>query len=332
MHSDVVVIGAGIAGLMAATTLQDRGISVQVLEAEARVGGRLATWREDFGIADYGAQYFAANSVDFQAVVQQWLTNDWVIEWSENWASGSLKLDSADGAARYYVKDGMDALPAMLANRLEQVYTNANIVSLRDVGDEWIVNDATGKQYVGKNIIFTFPVPLILRLLTTSGIRLTDTEQNNLSNIQYHRGVCGIFHTTGELVTGRKDAIQRRFEDYAWIVDNYKKGISTKEHVITVQASTTFSRKHWASSDESILDDMRQEVESFLRTGEVLEGILKRWEYALPANTYLKDYLILENYPSLALAGDAFGGRGRVEGATLSGIEVGKALAERLEK
>jgi len=42
----VVVIGAGIAGLAAATGLAERGVTVEVLEREPNLGGRVAGWTE----------------------------------------------------------------------------------------------------------------------------------------------------------------------------------------------------------------------------------------------------------------------------------------------
>ena len=48
----VVVVGAGIAGLTAATGLAERGVDVDVIEREAHLGGRVGGWTDTAGGAD----------------------------------------------------------------------------------------------------------------------------------------------------------------------------------------------------------------------------------------------------------------------------------------
>jgi len=57
----VIVVGAGVAGLTAAYTLQQRGVSVTVLERSERIGGRIHTDRVDGFAIDAGAQFLSAD-------------------------------------------------------------------------------------------------------------------------------------------------------------------------------------------------------------------------------------------------------------------------------
>ena len=64
---DVIVIGAGLAGLNAALLLEDFGLRVRVLEASARIGGRLYTLDDVAGKPEAGGNQISmayARTVD----------------------------------------------------------------------------------------------------------------------------------------------------------------------------------------------------------------------------------------------------------------------------
>ncbi len=64
-NPDVIVVGAGIAGVSAACKLMDQGLSVLVLEARDRIGGRAYTESETFGVPyDHGCAWLHSADVN----------------------------------------------------------------------------------------------------------------------------------------------------------------------------------------------------------------------------------------------------------------------------
>ena len=54
---DVVIVGGGVAGLSAAAELVGHGLSVKVLEARERLGGRMFSQDHGDGLIEFGANW-----------------------------------------------------------------------------------------------------------------------------------------------------------------------------------------------------------------------------------------------------------------------------------
>ncbi len=99
--SEVAIVGAGAAGLAAARTLIDAGLSVHVLEAKNRIGGRAYTESESVGIAwdhgahwlhDQGRNFFATLASAHNIPLKTVSENRWL--WTgQGWASDFEKRD-----------------------------------------------------------------------------------------------------------------------------------------------------------------------------------------------------------------------------------------------
>lgn len=103
---DVVVIGAGVSGLTAAHDLRRAGLSVTVLEARDRVGGRLWTQVIDGATLELGGQWV---SPDQDALIKTLEELD--LETYERYREGDSVYVGRDGATRRFTGDIFPAAP-----------------------------------------------------------------------------------------------------------------------------------------------------------------------------------------------------------------------------
>ncbi len=318
---------------MAAAALRGRGLRLVIVDKGNSVGGRMATRRIGPGQADHGAQFFTVRTPEFQALVNDWLADDWIYTWSSGFSSGSLAADPPDGHPRYAARGGMNALTKRLAQKIQpdaDIRLKVKLISLTPAVGTWQAMDSDCQMYVAKALVLTPPVPQSLALLGASLEKLAESDREALQAISYAPCVAGLFWVNGEVDLPEPGALQRPDAPISWIADNRRKGISPDAAIITVHAGPDYSRELWEQPDDQALAALRAELTARLKPGSaIVEAQLKRWRYALPTSTYPARYLLPAGVPPLVFAGDAFGGP-RVEGAVLSGIEAGHALLARL--
>lgn len=327
MVTDVLIVGAGLSGLIAANTLHQAGKTVTLIDKGRSTGGRLATRRIGEGIADHGAQFFTVRTEIFREQVDEWLADDLVYIWGHGWSDGSLKRTQSDGHPRYAAIGGMNKIAKKLEANLSNVHVNTFVTDVKWDGHIWHVITRDGASFDGQVLILTPPVPQSLNLL--DDVPLSDANLAELRRIEFGPCLCGLFVVDGDVELPEPGARQNFNDAVYWIADNKAKGIS-EERIITMHLEARFSRAHYDDADETTLSYLADELQKYLGEGATIrESQLKKWRYSLPITTYPRDILQADGLP-LIFAGDAFGGRGRVEGAFMSGYAAGDAALELL--
>ncbi len=139
----IAIIGAGIAGLSCATTLQQAGHTVQVFDKGRGIGGRLSTRRSELWQCDHGAQYFTAKSPAFRQQVSDWLDSGVAALWEpEILVYKAGHWTAPQGSMQRYVGiPGMSAPMRALAKPLN-VQTSTTIEQLTRTPEGWQLNSA----------------------------------------------------------------------------------------------------------------------------------------------------------------------------------------------
>ncbi|HOA23605.1 MAG TPA: FAD-dependent oxidoreductase [Aggregatilineales bacterium] len=327
VRMDVVVVGAGIAGLLAARQLQAAGLEVVVLERQEQPGGRMATEDIGTGRADTGAQFFSVRNERFAALAREWLDAGLIYEWSRGWVDASTEGSEPDGVPRYAVRGGMQALIERLADGLD-VRTGLPVTAVGPAGDGWQV-ESSGPVFAARGLVLTPPAPESLALLDAGAAPLSPADRAALECIEYAPCIAAMFWYDGEANLPAPGGLQNPGERVGWMADNRMKGIS-QSTVLTVHATPEASRELWEQPDHEVIPALNVTVGRRVKSGaRLIQVVIRRWPYALPETLHPAPTLVAEGLPPLAFAGDAFAGP-RVEGAALSGMAAASALSGRL--
>ena len=307
----IVIVGAGMSGLVAATELTAAGHEVIVLDKGRAVGGRMASKRFAGARFDHGAQHFSVRSEEFREAVREWSFAGVVGVWYEG---ESLTTDKG-------VEPRHRGIPAMrsicehLAAGLD-VRTGSRV----EIVDAAGVVLETGERVDAEAIIATAPIPQALELIDAELI--SAEARAMLERIDYDPciAVMAVLERDPDLTDGH---LAPDSDLIAWVADNGHKAVSALP-AVTIHSTAGYARSRLEEGSEVWLSELLGEFQRLVGT-PVLESTAHRWRYSMPTNPL--DTGSLQLGGGVWLAGEAFSGA-RIEGAFTSGLAVAAALLE----
>lgn len=232
--TDIVIIGAGLAGIACARRLTQAGLHVQVLDKGRGIGGRMATRRVTLDAGevsfDHGAQYIRPRDDRFAQVLRD---------------AGAQPWQEHD---RLVGTPGMSQLPRDLAAGLP-ITQQVEISRLRQDDGQWHLTGPTGDMQA-RRVVLTVPAPQVPGLLRVSG-----QEHPLAHDLAQVRMAPSLTLMAAFAPDSPRPFVQRRDPDHplAWIAQNSAKpGRGPAAVTWVAQAGPDCSARHLEKEPDEI--------------------------------------------------------------------------------
>jgi renalase len=335
---DVIVIGAGMAGLTCAQQLKQAGLNVTIVEKSAGVGGRMATRRLQGTWVDHGAQLISVKSDSFGRFVRKLQEKGIVQEWTRNVyqlsASGLRPPDADARHARYCCPMGMTAIAKSLALEIP-IINNTRIVGVSHNDTKWQL--VTDRQEILETsaIISTIPAPQFLPLFEEV-LTLAPSFLQAVQSVKFAPSVTIMAgYNASNSVPVEWQAI-RCIDDpiLDWIsYDSSKHLDKAVQPVFVLQSTADFAKQSMEEPDleiagKPLLNQVGRLLAKWLASPEWWQ--VHRWRYALAEESLGVSCLSTAIPLALVCAGDWCAGK-NIEAAYHSGIAAAESAIELLK-
>ncbi|MDF1726442.1 MAG: FAD-dependent oxidoreductase [Sulfitobacter sp.] len=311
---EIVIIGAGMAGLSCARRLTKAGLRPRILDKGRGLGGRIATRRTRAGHPfDHGAQFITARDPAFQTLLEEAAQAGAV----GRWETGATH-------PRFVGTPAMTALPKFLGAPL-QITLESEVSRLTRGPKRWDI--ATDRGTLEADILVsTAPAPQTLRLLGDG----SDLAQD-LAAVSYDPCLTLMAAVSGDL-PDLPALTQTPENPLSLIARNETKPGRAPETALVLHASPEWSRAHLELEKDEIARDMTALVcrRLDLDPERITYSAGHRWRFAQVAQPLGRPYA-RDGAGSLYAGGDWCLGP-RVEAAWQSGLAIAEDIIAGLAR
>jgi monoamine oxidase len=171
----IIIVGAGLSGLMIAYLLRKKGIEVIILEADTRIGGRIETVTGTSGATiEMGATWFSKPHQHLIALLSElqiayFKQHTQGISFFETMSfvpPQKFEISDAEEPSFRIVGGTATLIEKLVAEvGIQNIKTQTKVTAIKEVGNHLELTDSDGIIYEGASVITTLPPHLLVQTI-----------------------------------------------------------------------------------------------------------------------------------------------------------------------
>ena len=328
MQPRIAIIGTGLSGLSAASTLHAAGYELQLFDKSRGSGGRMSSKRSDFGDLDLGAQYFTARDAQFCQMVDRWHALGWVAPWAPQlYQSRQGRLNpSPDEQTRWVGTPRMSALTRGLLGELPARFSCRICEAFRGA-QHWQLLDTDGHLHGPfSHVLVAVPAAQASALLSAAPELAAQAANTPMEP------VWAVALGFAEPLPSPMQACFVQDSPLAWVARNSSK--PDRNGALdswVLHASSDWTRQQLDMSVDAVIKHLTEAFAAVLGAPlpNAVASLAQRWLYARPAGSAPFGALA-DTRQGIFACGD-WCLAGRVEGAWLSGQQAAREIIASID-